>query len=54
MLQSFFQYLDHKDPIIMEIAVTAEKLYEERKDFWLICDLRMLFPVSVFTILHTD
>lgn len=36
---AFFQYLDHNDPIIMEIAETAEKFYEERKDFWLICDL---------------
>lgn len=35
----FFQYLDHNDPIIMELAVTAETLYKERKDFWLICDL---------------
>ena len=35
---AFFQYLDHNDPIIMELAVTAETLYKERKDFWLICD----------------
>ena len=27
----FFQYLDHNDPIIMELAVTAETLYKERK-----------------------
>ena len=44
----FFQYLNHKDPIIMEIAITAEKLYEERKDFWLICDLRTVSGISLY------
>ena len=29
---AFFQYLDHNDPIIMEITETAEKFYEERKE----------------------
>ena len=28
---AFFQYLDHNDPIIMELAVTAETLYKKRK-----------------------
>lgn len=32
----------------MEIAVTAEKLYEERKDFWLICDLRTVSGISLY------
>ncbi len=36
----FFQYLDHNDPVISEITETAAKSYEERKDFWLICDLK--------------
>ena len=35
---AFFQYLDHNDPIIMEITETAEKFYEERKRF--LADLR--------------
>lgn len=44
----FFQYLDHNDPIIAEIADTAEKSYEERKDFWLICDLRSTAKMSLY------
>ena len=47
---AFFQYLDHNDPIIMEITETAEKFYEERKDFWLICDL--LTTSGASTVLH--
>lgn len=46
---AFFQYLDHNDPIIMEIAETAEKFYEERKDFWLICDLLTTSGVSLYS-----
>ena len=49
---AFFQYLDHNDPIIMEITETAEKFYEERKDFWLICDLRHHLRCRAFTVLH--
>nr|WP_296043575.1 XdhC/CoxI family protein [uncultured Blautia sp.] len=45
----FFQYLDHKNPVIMDIAVTAEKLYEERKDFWLICDLHSVSDMSLYS-----
>ena len=44
---AFFQYLDHNDPIIMEITETAEKFYEERKDFWLICDLLTTSDITV-------
>lgn len=46
---AFFQYLDHNDPIIMEITETAEKFYEERKDFWLICDLLTTSGVSLYS-----
>ena len=46
---AFFQYLDHNDPIIMEITETAEKFYEERKDFWLICDLLTTSSVSLYS-----
>ena len=46
---AFFQYLDHNDPIIMEIQETAEKFYEERKDFWLICDLLTTSGVSLYS-----
>ena len=46
---AFFQYLDHNDPIIMEITETAEKFYEERKDFWLICDLLTSSGVSLYS-----
>ena len=46
---AFFQYLDHNDPIIMEISETAEKFYEERKDFWLICDLLTTSGVSLYS-----
>ena len=45
----FFQYLDHNDPIIMELAVTAETLYKERKDFWLICDLHATSGMSLYS-----
>ena len=45
----FFQYLDHNDPIIMELAVTAETLYKERKDFWLICDLLTTSGVRLYS-----
>ena len=45
----FFQYLDHNDPIVMEIAETAEKSYEERKDFWLICDLHATSGMSLYS-----
>ena len=46
---AFFQYLDHNDPIIMEITETAEKFYEKRKDFWLICDLLTTSGVSLYS-----
>ena len=46
---AFFQYLDHNDPIIMEITETAEKFYEERKDFWLICDLHATSGMSLYS-----
>lgn len=45
----FFQYLGHNDPIIMELAVTAETLYKERKDFWLICDLHATSGMSLYS-----
>ena len=45
----FFLYLEHNDPVVMDIAVTAEKLYEERKDFWLICDLRTTSHISLYS-----
>ena len=41
--------LNHNDPIIMEITETAEKFYEERKDFWLICDLLTTSGVSLYS-----
>ncbi len=47
---AFFQYLDHNDPIISEITETAEKFYEERKDFWLICDLLTTSGVSLYSL----
>ena len=34
---AFFQYLDHNDPIIMEITETAEKFYEAKR---FLADLR--------------
>ena len=45
----FFQYLDHNDPIIAEITETAEKFYEERRDFWLICDLLTTSGMSLYS-----
>lgn len=33
----------------MEITETAEKFYEERKDFWLICDLLTTSGVSLYS-----
>ena len=45
----FFQYLDHNDPVVSEIAETAEKSYEERKDFWLICDLQTTSGMSLYS-----
>lgn len=45
----FFQYLDHNDPIIAEITETAEKFYEERGDFWLICDLLTTSGMSLYS-----
>ena len=45
----FFQYLDHNDPVISEITETAAKSYEERKDFWLICDLKTTSGMSLYS-----
>ena len=33
----------------MELAVTAETLYKERKDFWLICDLHATSGMSLYS-----
>ena len=46
---AFFQYLDHNDPVISEITETAAKSYEERKDFWLICDLKTTSGMSLYS-----
>ena len=45
----FFQYLKHNDPVVLEIAATAEKLYEERRDFWLICDLQTTTGMGLYS-----
>ena len=43
------KYLDHNDPVISEITETAAKSYEERKDFWLICDLKTTSGMSLYS-----
>ena len=48
-LTVFFQSLDHNAPNIKELAVTAETIYKERKDFWLICELHPTSGMSLYS-----